>query len=58
MYLSHNSMNCKEGTNVECGIQERSYGEREASKSPMKDSDAWKTSSVRAKLNWFLLLDM
>lgn len=41
MYLLDNSMNCKEGTNVECSIQERHYGEHEASQSPVKDSDAW-----------------
>lgn len=51
-------MNCKKGTKVECGIQERPYGERGGFKNLMKDSDAWETSSVRVKLNWFLLLDM
>lgn len=48
MYLPHSFMNWKEGTNVECGIQERPYGRHEASQSARKNSDAWEASSVWA----------
>ena len=51
MYLLHNSMNCKEGTNDDCGIQERPYGEHEASQSPRKKTDAWEASSASVQFS-------
>ena len=39
MHLLHNSMNCKEGTDEDCGIQDRTYGEHEASQNPRKKTD-------------------